>query len=592
MELHIPDDNTYAVDDENQAVAQLWSKKWLKNHSLTDNYVRDLFGVKKGRATNLYELGYFEQKKPSISYIWNFVIDDDDDDTEEITCAYDHDCIFCDSVVCSCSPINANLQPSGMWDQDSKFLKAEHVLIRTESLIGGESLEFDTCIFIQRQTRFVIPGPNFRYGSGSCYAPIFIAMSYVASEGWFENGISEKIRHRIYAAAKFVDATHVWIDSICLPPGNRIKQLETMGMLYSFATAVCVLSHEVILSGDANALWSSIWMTRMWTMQEGYNARKLLVLTKLERDEFASVSYCNVPKDYRKLVANGDDVSASTAIAMMHGRTMGNYNDMVYVIASLMEHGHRLIINVRMYGRLMVVLAIALVLDPIVVAIVLATKHQPFDGDLATLGMLYIFAFTLGLAIIHICILLSFGRVVKWTNTYEILKSCSRLDSSILLMSPQPNLPQSRCWFPGSLRQHTMEVVAVMSLADTIEKWGYEASSNKLGKYGLNIKGKLLDRSQTLDFIQHLDYMEDWLWIDDAKVVATNVLEDKDMLVFMCVNEGRYSFPWMSFGFVKQESDNIIYRTERFWILPVTCLTSHYCLSQSTSFWMGSKFAS
>jgi len=573
MELQMSNENVYIADDIDATIAQICGRKWL-DESLHDDRMTKLLKVGKfavGFTTRPRTLFGYSATEPFIASVSM------QDINKNLSVKQGDGCLFCDKGICS-STLETNVWHDGMWDND-KYLYADYVMIKTSSLCS-DKLEFETCEItaIREKIKPSIGKPTFRGHE-------FMAISHVSSECWFNCGISREMRGCLYAIAKDLGMDYVWIDTLCLPPGDRTRQLQTMGLLYKSAKCVCIVSQEVLESGYPYKLFTSTWMTRVWTLQEGYNAKELAIITNLHEHKYAIMKHEDIPKSYRHLFLQEEHMSASSAIAIFHGRHMSNYNDAIYAVASLVSRRHRGLTNYTSYLAGTIVSAISLCISlPSAVTGYVINLRWLYYASLVILAIGTVGFFSVPMMYIRSSWK---NRKLEWTNPHDIFKLAHGVESSMLLMSPEPDLPKELCWYPGLMRQHSIEVAVVLSMKGESSQL-YEnplRDLNDIGKYGMKTRGILLDKEQTLEFIQYINQMQDWLWMEDAKTKAEKYTDTGN--VFICCQG--YDIMWMSFGFVIPESDNILYREDRFWILPITCAMATRCLTKSKMYWIGSK---
>lgn len=577
--------NVYDVDDEEATAKQLWSRSWLYEHSATDEYVRSLCNIKE-KCKFITDL---PDKKRSDTYIKPMFEEPKSYETTSVDPpTFDAICTICNHDTCSCSRNNINIQHDDIWNLDS-FLTADHVMIQTDSLIGNGPLQLDTCVFtpgyrgltISNSRNTLIKHIKFFAFPGGIK---FMAISHIVSEEWFSVGMSLQLRHRIYAAAKYINATHVWIDTICLRPTNRHRQLESMGKLYHLATAVCVISREII--SENSTLWESKWMKRAWTLQEGYNAKQLIILTNLSRNAGIIVSKPNhIPGNLRGLVLRRVPVCVAEGMAMLCGRDMSNHDDISYVLTSLLgRRSFGSLFGTERASLLMAIMVIGAIITLVILYVFARGGRWIYQFNLVTiakyLGIALACCFSLALtsSVIYSIRKMTHIPVEKWMDMDGVLdREKKNIGTSILLMSPDPNCHRNKCWYPGIFRQHHLETTAVLSMcfAGHKPKASLPIPFSSLNKIGIKIEGKLLDKSQTLEFVEYLNVMENWLWIKDAKRTSIKAMENEDIRVVLCVNENSNCLYWMSFGFVNMKK-SVGFREERFWILPVSRLTSYY----------------
>jgi hypothetical protein len=592
-------DNSYEADVD-ESIKQLWSREWLYQHSEMGDYLRDIFPSELPEQLDPFcwraALGMTNKKQSNaIKQEQHRLLQPENISIDDLPYIYDEICSFCQRDICTCS--QECIQPN-MWN-GLIFSTADHVMIKTESL--GKNLEFDACMFTFGHRGLAVTD---RRGIGAFmmkHLPTpdrqisFLAVSHVASEDWFRGSYSVRLCNRIRAAAEHVNATHVWIDSICLPIRDKLSQLKTMGALYSAAVAVCVISDDVISTGSMEMLWSSKWMKRAWTLQEGYNATQLLTITSLERNTIAiAVNKHNLPENVRHLIMRKVPVSVCEAIALLQGRDMANRDEVSYVIASLIGNrnvgimgvgstlGNKSLQKFLIVGALMLGIVATMLFRLVVRLIDDKDKEEKKEAifqitafTLATLIVILLFryiAYVIQLIMdaIHV-------PIMEWMDMDKVLKSSHRIGTSVLLMSPDPAFLSDRCWYPGVLRQNSVEAAAVLSMCfSDPEIMPADPQDGKFDDRGMIVRGKLLDRLQTLVFLEECSNISKWVWIRDAETSIVNATNDESIRVFVCVHETTGFLPWTSFGFVTVR-DKTLHRTERFWILPISRTISHHC---------------
>jgi Heterokaryon incompatibility protein (HET) len=119
----------------------------------------------------------------------------------------------------------------------------------------------------------------------------FVVFSHVWADGLGSN--SEKglplcqVRRLAEIVSEVEECNHptFWIDSLCIPEKRdlRKKSISMMGKIYSCSTAVVVLDRDILIAKTSIPLaeiflsiYTSGWLGRLWTYQEGALARRLL----------------------------------------------------------------------------------------------------------------------------------------------------------------------------------------------------------------------------------------------------------------------------------------------------------------------------
>lgn len=562
---------------EDNVIQQIKTRSWLEKSSWLDEYVLKIFG------------------NPSSKYPLFMEVDIGHEEPE----MYHEVCKQCDEDPCRCSTIlQKNLWPENMWDEKSKYIKADQVFFATDSLLSDEQLAFVDCYVTNTGIRL-----SGRWGVDTLK---YIAVSYVSSEDWFRDGISQQARNRLYHVAKCIGVDYIWIDELCLPPGDRTKQLETMGHLYRCAEAVCVISREVIMCENPYKLFSSIWMTRAWTLQEGYNAQKLVVLNSMNTNSYTIMTREHIPVEYRHIVLCSYHVSISFYIAAVLSRNIARSDDIPHVIASFMLDD-----STKTSTTFYVVICF------FVLFAMFGILYAIMGGTILYI-LLFVFAGCTGIVSV-ICLSMALydirrQHVLKWKNSHHMFES-SITDSSVLLLSPNSNHGKRDSWKPDITKHDPIGIATCLSLiclnyedqrirriSDKIMSFSKSTKLEKIvytitqifpelttfdrGGHDLNVDGKLLDKHESIQFVKNLNKLE-WLWIKDAIVIAE---KHDDFRVLLCINQEHTSMYWMSFGYVMLDENNILYRSHRFWILPVTYETSYKCRQNSGTYKIGGKF--
>jgi hypothetical protein len=573
----------YTVDDVDKTIRQIKEKLWFERSSALDGYVLELFGNPRSSG----DITYSEAVSHTL---------EEPEMCREI-------CWMCDADPCRCLDARQrSIIPSSLWGDRSEYIKFDHVMIKLDGLLSDEYLTYDGC--------YVSPTVHFR---PMWNAVKYIAVSYVSSEGWLTNGLSRQLRNRIHHVGRSMGAEHVWIDELCLPPGDRTKYLETMGGIYRSAIAVCVISRDVINTGNPYALFSSTWMRRAWTFQEGYNAKKLVVLTSVVRDEYAIMTERNISPEYKyvALCRNSMRMSLSVSTALSRGITYPN--DIPYVIASLMPgKGVKLLTGMTAYYvAYLAIYAAAMVIYAILKFVCMVGKCNLPKFPTYQLS-LFIIVCACVLYLVLFCVSYEFSGL-RWKDVNGLLGDSDAADTNILLLSPEPECATRKCWSPDITEQNLIDVVTCMNLTgstpDDVDDLTWLCPSilvplsrkkyvGKAALYiagllyyvlrgqGFRVRGKLLNKTETHQFIEVLRGLE-WLWIQDAITVNT---AHKNHRVLLVRSKDDHGLDWMMFGFVMLDRNNVLYRKHRFWILPVTHETASKCGQPSRNYWIGERY--
>ncbi|CAO3641177.1 unnamed protein product [Cunninghamella echinulata] len=108
------------------------------------------------------------------------------------------------------------------------------------------------------------------------------AVSHAWEDGLIsELGARECIYDRLVSQSHELGLDYLWIDAANLGPNGIVKswRLTEMGLVYSAASIVLVVSKDVIHSG-VEVLTNSKWSSRVWTTQEWLSASSLYCLGK------------------------------------------------------------------------------------------------------------------------------------------------------------------------------------------------------------------------------------------------------------------------------------------------------------------------
>lgn len=118
----------------------------------------------------------------------------------------------------------------------------------------------------------------------------YVAFSHVWADGLgsvAEKGLPQcQVRRLVALAAELVPDGYFWIDSLCVPEDRapRKKAIQMMGFTYKKAAQVLVLDASIqkCLSEESQEqkllyVLASGWMRRLWTLQEGILATKLVL---------------------------------------------------------------------------------------------------------------------------------------------------------------------------------------------------------------------------------------------------------------------------------------------------------------------------
>lgn len=124
---------------------------------------------------------------------------------------------------------------------------------------------------------------------GNKRVPRFVAISHVWSDGMGNKGnsmplcILRKLQRQVNALFDAADdPVPFWVDTLCVPKTNKIPALQIMSKSYGLAAAVLVVDAGLEISSMATSpqerllrVRASVWMRRLWTLQEALFARKL-----------------------------------------------------------------------------------------------------------------------------------------------------------------------------------------------------------------------------------------------------------------------------------------------------------------------------
>jgi len=576
----------YTVNDVDKTIKQIKEKLWFEKSSALDEYVSELFG----------------NPNPSTDIICSKT-DNHTLEEPEIHCEI---CWMCDTDPCRCSDAKQrSIIPLNLWEDGSEYIKFDHVMIKLDGLLSDEYLKYAGC--------YVSPTIHFR---PMWNAVKYIAVSYVSSEGWLRNGLFRQLRNRIHHVGRNMGAEYVWIDELCLPPGDRTKYLETMGEIYRGAIAVCVISGDVIDTGNPYALFSSIWMQRAWTFQEGYNAKKLVVLTSIVKNKYAIMTEKNIPAEYKYVVLYGNSVRMSLSVSTALSRDITCRNDIPYVIASLMSgKGVKIFTGMTAYYVVYLTLCIAiLVVHATLEFVCIFGKCNSVLSKFPTY-QLFLFATACACILYLILFYVSYEfSGLRWKDVNGLFVDSDAADTNVLLLSPKSGCTTRKCWSPDVTEQNPIDMVTCMNLTgnmpDNIDNLTWLCPSilvplshkkyvgkialytagllyHALRRYGFRIRGKLLNKIETRQFMRILRDLGEWSWIQDA-IIADTVHENHRILLVRSKDDN--GLDWMMFGFVMLDENNILYRKHRFWILPLTHETANKCGQTSKSYWIGEKY--
>jgi hypothetical protein len=601
----------YIVDNVSDTIAEIRNKLWFDSPSDLDDHVLSIFG-----NPQLPE----DIVTPQVN-----VPEPTNPDT------LDGICQTCNTNICCEIPLDThgNMQNhdksqhpetshefaedgsespifDDIWQQGSGYVKADQVMIRLSSLLSDGPLEYVPC--------YMTTGFRINHRMIGDLAK-YIAISYVASEGWLANGLSRQLKHRIYRIGMRMGADYVWIDELCLPPSDRTKYLETMGEVYRHAIAICVISRDVINSGNYRHLFLSIWMTRAWTFQEGYNARRLVILESLTRDKYVVMTKENMPVEHKRTILCGNSVKASLSISTILSRGIGNPQDVPYVIASLMDGKHtKMLIQFNAFYIMYLTIYTMMMITYGIIRF--ACIFGKCNG-ISKFPAYQLFLFTVAYTFVFIVVLFNRSLVFsgfRWRNIDGFLDNSDAVDWNILLLSPELEHGPTRCWKPDIVGQNPIDIATCMDLTGNtyrnitkdfvricpkiltpISHMGIIGKIMLgivacfyyiLRKKGLRCEGRLLTETQTREFIQMLGHLQ-YSWIQDV-MAADETHEDHRILLMLSLDDR--NLDCMIFGFVMLDENNILHRRHRFWILPVTHETARRCKEVGRNYYIGRKY--
>lgn len=117
----------------------------------------------------------------------------------------------------------------------------------------------------------------------------YMVISHCWADGYFANGmVAACVLEHIIELANQFQCTDVWIDCLCLSKVGIEKidevRLLTIAEVYQGATAGVLFASEMI-NGEEVHIENTRWNTRLWTQQEGYLTRNMVIVGSMKDEE-------------------------------------------------------------------------------------------------------------------------------------------------------------------------------------------------------------------------------------------------------------------------------------------------------------------
>ncbi|KAF9432738.1 hypothetical protein BGZ76_010389 [Entomortierella beljakovae] len=201
---------------------------------------------------------------------------------------------------------------------------------------------------------------------------------YVAvSQIWFQGIFGQNSRtcgkcslNILENACTIIGARYVWIDTLCMPTSKRLREdvVRQLRDIYLNADATLVVDAGLMMTAAKStldlslAIFLSDWSSRVWTLQEGVLASKLLFYV---RGQVVSLPQVNFPvwiQDPRSLVpsqllgayglqTNGLNQSLDTVLDLAAGRQTSWPQDYLYGLSALLPYPPKRHDNLHLVAR-------------------------------------------------------------------------------------------------------------------------------------------------------------------------------------------------------------------------------------------------